>query len=400
MSIIQINKKAPVTNTFSLFNLGFRPFFLGASVLASISIGMWMSVYFSHISLPLTVLSIFQWHSHEMIYGYSVAVIAGFLLTAIQNWTGVQTIQGRSLLALFSLWSLARVLFLFGTRFLEIAALADMLFMLCLLVAVATPIVKAKQWKQLGVLSKVLLLMLGNLSFYLGAFGLLENGPYWGIYGGLYAIIALILTIGARVIPAFIRNGVDNYVEVKNPLWLNVASLILFLAFFINQLFIRNQALLGYLSIALCLITSARLWLWHTPGIWRKPLLWSLFLSIVFIDFGFVLYALSAFAGVSPFLAVHAFAFGGIGLATLGMMSRVVLGHTGRNIRNPPAMTTYALLLLTIGAVTRVGLPLVDQTHYANWIFLSQILWIAAFVLFVITYSKMLVQPRIDGQEG
>ena len=400
MSVIQISKKPTHANNLALFNLGFRPFFLAASVFASISVLMWMAVYFGRISLPLRSLSTSQWHSHEMIYGYSVAVIAGFLLTAIMNWTGIQTIYGKSLIALFSIWLIARFLFLFGSKFLEIAAFADLLFMIALVANIVSPIFKARQWKQIGIVANVLLLMLGNLSFYLGAFGILESGVYWGIYGGLYVVIAQILTIGGRVFPAFIRNGVDYEVIIANPLWLTISSLFLFILFVANQLFTKDQVVLGYLSLALFLVNSVRLLLWYTSGIWRKPLLWSLYLSFVFITLGFLLFALSAFWGLPRFLAVHAFAFGGIGLATMGMMSRVVLGHTGRNIRTPPTITTYALIILTIGAILRVILPLFDQIHYSYWIFFSQLLWIIAFSLFFITYSSMLLQPRVDGKLG
>lgn len=400
MSVIQITKKTTDIPSFALFNLGFRPFFLGAAIFAVLSIGMWMPVYFSHLALPMRSMSGSQWHAHEMIYGYGVAVIAGFLLTAIMNWTGIQTIHGKSLIALFSLWCLARLSFLFGGYFLEVAALADILFMLGLLGAVATPIFKARQWRQVGILSKVLLLTLGNLSFYLGALGWLDRGTYWGIYCGLYLIIALILTIGGRVLPSFISNGVDDEVRISNPTWITASSLILFVAFLINQLFIQSQTALVYLSITLFLINAWRLLLWHTPGIWRKPLLWSVYLSFVFIDIGFLLFAMAALRGVSPLLAVHAFTFGGIGLATLGMMARVSLGHTGRRIGNPPKLITPALVILTIGAAIRVGGPLLNQAHYGHWMFISQIAWIAAFALFVISYAKMLTQARVDGQLG
>jgi len=398
MSVIQINKQMPKQGA-SPPNLGFRPFFLGAALFAIVSIALWMPVYFSYIFLPLRNLSSFQWHSHEMIYGYGMAVIAGFLLTAIMNWTGVQTISGRPLLGLFLCWLTARVLFLFGARFLEIAALADMLFMLGLLAAVSIPVVHSRNWKQLGVVSKVVFLLLGNMCFYLGALGFLKMGAYWGIYGGLYIIVALILTIGGRVIPGFIRNGLDYEVELSNPRWIAAVNLVLFIPFFINQLFSQDKAALGYLSLGLFVINAFRLILWHTPGIWKKPLLWSLYLSLVFIDLGFLLFALTAFAGVSPYIAVHAFAFGGIGIATISMMARVSLGHTGRNIRSPSKITSAAITVLTIGAVLRIVFPLFDAARYPYWIFLAQLSWITAFALFCMSHAKILSLPHLDAQK-
>lgn len=400
MTLVQINRKPPDIKTFALLNLGFRPFFLGASIFSMVSIAMWMLVYVFNFSLPTQPLSSMQWHAHEMIYGFSMAVISGFLLTAIMNWTGVQTIRNWKLLAVFLLWLIARILFLFGTRFVAVAAIFDIVYMLCLMYAVSQPIVAAKQWKQLGILSKLLLLMLCNIAFYCGVFGVLAYGVYWGIYGGLYLIISFILVIGSRVMPAFISNGVGYPVEITNSRLLSIGSLVLFLLFFINQLFVGNQTFLGYVSLGLFVVNSLRLFKWHTQGIWRKPLLWSLYLSFVFINLGFLLFALTAFIRLSPFLAIHSFAVGGIGLATLSMMSRVSLGHTGRRIGMPPPFTSYALLILTIGVFARVALPLLDQGHYATWIMLSQILWIAAFGLFFMIYSRMLMSPRVDGQEG
>lgn len=400
MSLQQINKKAPPVKSFALFELGFRPFFMGAAIFAVSTILLWMLVFVFNFSITTAPLSLPQWHSHEMIYGYSMAVVAGFLLTAIMNWTGIQTINRLRLGLLFTLWALARVLLLPGSAYLSVAALLDICFMAALIAASAAPIVKARQWQQLIILIVLALLLLGNCCFYLGAHGLLLHGVSWGIYGGLYLITGLILIIGGRVLPPFIINGVDGNVNISNPRWLATSSLVLLLLFTANQLFIGNQLFLFTAATALFLLTSRRLMLWHTPGIWSKPLLWSLFLSFVFIDIGFLLYALSAFALVSPSLAAHALGYGGIGLITVSMMARVTLGHTGRNIRSPSKTTAIALMLLTLGAVIRIGAPLLAPSLYLTWIAVSQILWLATFALFLLAYTLMLTGPRIDGQPG
>ncbi len=342
----------------------------------------------------------YQWHAHEMVYGYSVAVIAGFLLTAVKNWTGEQTLYGPGLCGLFLLWVVARILFLFGTSFIFIAAFFDMLFMLCLIAAIAYPIVKTRQWRQTGILAKLILLTLGNGLFYLGAAGLIEQGIYWGIYGGLLLIIGLILTLGRRVIPFFIEGGVGYPVHLVNYKWIDRSSLVLLLAFFIFFVFIGNRQISAYISLALFLITTIRLFGWHTPGIWKKPLLWSLFISFIFIDIGFLLFAVSDLLNQPIMLAFHAFSYGGIGIVTLAMMSRVSLGHTGRNIQSPPAVLTLSFVLLVLGGVCRVFLPIIDMNHYVTWILLSQILWSVAYLIFVIAYARILIKPRIDGQFG
>ncbi len=196
------------SSNFALFNLGFRIFFLGASIYSIVAILFWMGIYAFKISIPINGITTFQWHAHEMIFGYSLAVISGFLLTAVRNWTGIQTVHGLPLFGIFCLWLIARVLFLFGSMFIEIAAVFDLLFILSVIIAIAAPIIQSKNWRQLGILSKLVFLAAANACFYFGNAGILEQGISWGIYGGLFLVIGLILTLGSRVIPSFIQNGV------------------------------------------------------------------------------------------------------------------------------------------------------------------------------------------------
>ncbi|MCK5498170.1 MAG: NnrS family protein, partial [Gammaproteobacteria bacterium] len=162
MSSPLIDKHPIPSSDFGLFNLGFRPFFLGASLFSIVSVLLWMGVYALQVPLQITGINMYQWHAHEMIYGYSLAVISGFLLTAVKNWTGEQTLYGPGLFGLFMLWAMARISFLFGTSFIFIAAFFDMLFLFCLISAIAYPIVKIRQWRQIGILTKLILLTIGN----------------------------------------------------------------------------------------------------------------------------------------------------------------------------------------------------------------------------------------------
>jgi len=386
MAFIQINKRVVDTKPhFALFESGFRPFFLGAALLSVISITAWMLIYVFHFTLN-TSLSITQWHAHEMLYGYTMAVIAGFLLTAISNWTGIQTIQGRKLAFVFLLWILARVLMFWGQPIFLTAAV-DILFMLTLLCAVISPIIRGHQRKQLGIATMLTLLTIGNICFYLGAFGIIDRGIEWGLYGGLYVIVSLILTISGRVMPAFIKNKVNYDLHISNPISLVLSNIFLFIIFLINQLFIKEQNILLITSALLFVLNCIRLWHWHNKVIWQDPLLWSLYLSVVSITLGFLLYALSALFLISPLIATHAFTFGGIGLATVGMMTRVILGHTGRDIRTTSPLTLFALLLLVIGTLIRVIFPIFNPSNYLVWILISQILWVSTFIMFLISYS-------------
>lgn len=399
--LINIENSSRPASAFALWSLGFRPFFLAAGIFAIVSIALWMAIYIFGLPFPMTTVSISKWHAHEMIYGYSLAVIAGFLLTAVRNWTNIPTVNGSPLMVLVALWAAARAAMLCGDRYINIAAVFDILFLLALMVAVALPIIKVRQWRQLGILVKLALLTAGNICFYMGAAGMLTQGIYWGVYGGLLLIIGLILTIGRRVIPFFIERGVGYPVKLYNASWLDISSMVFFLGLFIAEVFYSQSRSVAALAGAMFVITSIRLYGWHTPGIWKKPLLWSLFASLLFIDLGFLLIAMASVFDVSSLLAIHAFSVGGVGVITLGMMSRVALGHTGRDINSTPFAVTIACATLILAAVCRVILPLLaGMAHYTFWIVISQALWIIAFTLFVITYLPILIRPRPDGKPG
>ena len=187
---------------------------------------------------------------------------------------------------------------------------------------------------------------------------------------------------------------------MKNYLWMDISGLFLFLFFAISDIFLTQPVLTAWLAGILFVLHGFRLWSWHTRGIWKNPLLWGLYLAYAWITFGFGLKSTALILGFSPYLAVHAWTVGGIGMMSLGMMSRVTLGHTGRSIMVPPAGLTGMFSTLFLSACTRVLLPLMWGGLYTIWIALSQILWIAAFLMFLYIYRPMLVRPRIDGQGG
>ncbi len=384
-----------------MFNLGFRPFFLGAAIFAIIAIAIWMTMFVSGWKTQVYGLAPVTWHAHEMIFGYAMAVITGFLLAAVKNWTNIQTPQGFPLFLLFLLWVIARVAPFFGQSVpIEVIAILDNLFLVLLFISVALPIIKTKQWHNVAILSKLLLMLASNVVFYLGLLGVLADGIRWGLYSGLYLILALIFTMARRVVPFFIEKGVGYPVQVKNWKWLDISSLVFFLLFWITDILTPDSLLVALLAVILYVLHGLRMFGWYTKGIWRKPLLWVLYLAYGFMVIGFLLKAAVFAFDVSPFLAVHAFAFGGIGLMTLGMMSRVSLGHTGRSITEPPRQMTWAFLILISGAVVRVFFPLFDQSHYTTWIVLSQVLWIISFSIFLFIYFPMLTRQRVDGRYG
>ena len=385
----------------AFLHLGFRPFFTGAALFAIIAMSFWLAIYEIGLYIDLKTLPTVLWHGHEMIYGYSMAVVAGFLLTAVRNWTGVMTLNGVGLLVLFLLWLIARIFHFIPLPYVSvITPIADLVFMLFLLVAIALPIINVRQWNQAGILIVLLLLFLANLLFYLSIAGLVRLTPQFGLYLGFYLILAMVFIMARRVVPFFIEKGVGYEVKLNNWLWLDVLSMILFGVFVASDLIWPDQQFVALLAGMLFILHSIRLIQWHTPGIWKKPLLWILYLGYGFITIGFALKAAVNLFGVSPFIAMHAFSVGGIGMMTLGMMSRVALGHSGRNVFAPPKVVYFIFSLMFLAAFFRVIMPLIMMSNYTLWIGISQIFWICSFVVFSFAYIPMLIKPRIDGQYG
>jgi uncharacterized protein involved in response to NO len=384
--------------TTPLWRLGFRPFFLLAGIFGALAIFVWMGIYAFSWPITPSLIPITTWHAHEMIYGYAMAVIAGFLLTAVRNWTKIDTLNGWPLALLASSWLTTRILAFTNFFPLWVTALFNITFLIGLGIAIGIPIHKSKNWKNLAILVKIIIFIALNLSFYLGALGILPGGTRIGLYGGLYLIIALIVMIGRRVIPFFTGKGIEAPLTLRNRKWLDISSLILFVLFYILVLISPQSQIVGMISIALAILYTIRLYDWYTPYIWEKPLIWILHLAYFTIVLGFILTACSIFLGISSFLAIHAFSYGSIGLSTIGMMSRVSLGHTGRSIHDPPKLIKVSFILLAIGTIVRCLLPIIFPGYYTLLIISSQVLWISAFIIFIIVYLPIWISPRVDGK--
>ena len=397
-----LNIDEPKTNQkIALFNSGFRVFFLAAGLFAVISMLIWVLIYSMNSGPELYRFSSLNWHAHEMIYGYTIAVISGFLLTATTNWTNRKTLTGLSLFIISIFWVLARVSpFLPFYQNMAMMFLFETLFFIMLIVGIGRPVIQSRQWQQIPVLLPVILLLITNSLFYAGQWHFVNNGVHIGLYGGFYLILTLIFVMGRRVIPFFIEKGVDETFSPKNYLWLDRIVIPLFIAYALTEIFRFSQLILIVLAVILFVLNLYRLSGWYTKGIWKKPLLWILFLAYLFITTGFLLRALSYFLSISDFLILHAYAVGGIGMITIGMMSRVALGHTGRNVFDPPAILNWVFIFILLSAVFRFILPLFVVSNYMNWIIVSQALWIIAFAIFIKLYAVMLIRPRSDGRPG
>jgi len=380
-----------------VFELGFRPFFWMAALFALFSMGLWLANLLLDLNLLPAALPPILWHAHEMIFGYALAVVAGFLLTAVRNWTGIATLHGRWLQGLVLLWLLARLLpFISATAGWWLAMVADTLWIAGLALALTHPIVLAKKWKNLMVIALVYGMLIANTLFNLGMLNLLEGGSRIGIYLGLYLLLALILLLAGRVMPMFIRNGIDHPFTPCNRRWVNVIAMVLFPLFVLADLLIAAPWLIALLSTLLAVVHAIRLLGWYTPAIWRKPLLWVLMIAYGWIIFGFALKSAAVMGLCSPFLALHSFAVGGIGMISLGMMARVAWGHSGRDLNQPPSALFAIFSLLAVASLLRVVMPLLLPELYSWWLTLSQLLWLSAFSAFLWCYTPVLWLPRAD----
>lgn len=395
MMIERKHKNCPV-----ILQTGFRIFFLGAAFYAVLGMAFWHLFYVAggniFVHMPLTV-----WHGHEMIFGFTMAVVAGFLLTAVMNWTGLPTLHGMPLLVLFLFWAIARVMAFMPYDFPAWPLiLSNLVFILFLTIAVMRPIIAVKQWKQSAVFSKLILIFISSGVFYtaLAHSDLLTERK--ALRFAVYIIISLIFTIGRRIIPFFIERGVGYPVDLRNSRLLDMISLVCLVVFSVLDVFWPQPWVIVGLCVLLATSHTLRLAGWYTPGVWKKPLLWVLFVGYIFLIAGFVLKVLSILGHRPDDAALHAWTAGGIGIFTLGMMARVAWGHTGRMIAQPPRSLSFMFALMIIGAVVRTFFPLFAEEQYIMWIAVSQILWILTFGLYLVFYFGVLTSARPDGKWG
>ena len=383
----------------AFLSVGYRPFFLGAMLFAGSVMLVWLGVYvYQQPWLPDVLLPTY-WHAHEMIFGYALAVIAGFLLTAIANWTGRPCIGGFPLLVLFGLWVAARLL-AFADRP-QLWAAAELAFALGLLMALLHPVIRSRRWLHLRIPGIVAALLCCNGVFHAGLLGRVGDGMGSGLYAGFYLLILLLFVMCRRVIPFFIQRGLAKKEgfegQIWNALWLDRTLIGLFVAFALIKLVWKDQVeLLGILALLQLLGHGWRLVRWHEKGIWNNSLLWSLYLGYACLSSGFAFELWVAIQGGSPFIPLHAFALGGVGLVTISMMARVARGHSGRDVLYPPRLLDLIIVLMLASFFSRVVAPLVWNQGYAYWIALSQGFWITAFFVLLGLYLPLLLKPRIS----
>jgi uncharacterized protein involved in response to NO len=356
---------------------------------------LWLAVLQGSLSLGALPSPI--WHGHEMLFGFAVAVIAGFLLTAAQNWTGIPMPSGRPLAALFLLWLAGRLGFLLPGLPAGLVALVDLSFLPLLALALALPIHRAKQLHNYPFPILLLALTAANALVHLQALGWTSTARL-GLYLATYVVVAIMVVMGGRVIASF----TDNKLGTRARRWPLIERLVLpiTLGALLAALIAPDSLVTALLTAITATVHAVRLTGWYTRKYWAVPLLWILHLGYAWITLGFVLLALSAAGmGAAAVSALHAFTAGGIGVLTLGMMARVSLGHTGRLLEPAPVMT-LAFVAINLAALVRVLLPLFFPAAHAPGMAMAGLLWMAAFGVFVVVYAPKLLRPRADGKPG
>lgn len=383
--------------------LAFRPLFLLASLFGVLSLAVWFAFWHGNVLLRPHG-GLMWWHQHEMIFGFGAAVAVGFLLTAVQNWTGRRSLHGAPLLGLVGVWLLARLLIAFPMGLPPVLLIAvDMAFLPLAALALGQRVVAARQWHNLIFVPLLLLMAVANLAMHLGVMRGQLAPIREGGYLGVLLIVALMVLLGGRVIPFFTSRKLGRPKPAEWPmlerlsLWSIHAVVLLQLAVLVGIELPRG--VLGWVMLVAAAANGVRLARWEGWRTLSEPLLWGLHLSYAFIVVGLVMWAMALTGVFRVELALHALAIGGIAAMMLAMMSRVALGHTGREIRTLPGIG-LGLGLLFAGALLRSPVLAVFP-QITHWTYnLSILFWCIAYLIFLFHYTLPLLTPRADGKDG
>lgn len=372
--------------------LGFRPFFLLGGLAGCGLLSLWLWVLTGHALTQITPL----WHAHEMLYGFGTAVVAGFLLTASQNWTGMRGVHGRRLAILAALWFSGRLAM--AAPWPWLSAALDLLFLPALLLALWPYLSLEKQKRNRVFLVLFGLQILGNLLYHLEQLGSGLLTARAGVYLAMHVYLLMILVIGGRVIPAFTRNAVSGARVTSWP-WLEKLGFGLALAWLLSELLWPASEPGRWLALVTGFSQFGRLLGWRPWQTWRNPLLLILPVGYGWLVAGFILRGLPLAWGPPVSAATHAFSAGAMGVMMYGMMTRVSLGHTGRTLTASRRMIV-GYLAVNLAALLRVGVPWLLPAYYQQGLIAAGLLWTLAFGLYVWECAPILLAPRPDGKEG
>lgn len=388
-------RRAAAKAFIPLFSYGFRPFFLGAALWAVVAMALWLGSIAGLLNLA-DGYGASAWHAHEMIFGYGAAVVAGFLLTAVPNWTGRLPVAGWRLLLLFILWCTARVAFL-TTGFAGPlpAVVLDSLFLPSVLLLMAREVLVGRNWRNATPLALVALLAAANIGFH---FEVLSTGSAsTASRVGVAALIGLIMLVGGRIVPSFTHTWLLRMRAKRLPASFDRFDLLTLLVSGVALLLwiLRPEATAtGILFLIAAILQTLRLWRWGGQYTWREPLVLVLHLGYAFVPLGFLLGGISVFkphalVGTAP---LHAWTVGAIGVMTLAVMTRATRGHTGHEL-TASALTVVTYATVITASVLRIAAGVLPHV-YDGLLEFSGIAWMAAFGLFLFEYAPMLLRPR------
>ncbi|MBK1666311.1 protein NnrS [Rhodospirillum rubrum] len=384
----------------SFLSLGFRPFFLAAGLWAALAMGLWLPWLIGAAEAP-TAFAPVDWHVHEMLFGYAGAAVAGFLLTAVPNWTGQPPLVGAPLLALAGLWALGRLAILTSAGLGgETAAVLDVALPILLALWTARALMRSGNRRNLVVVGLVLLLALASALHHAGALGLAETTRL-GQRLGIATYVMMISLIGGRIIPTFTRNWLSGPGKTTDsgllpPDFGAVDRAALILTALTLAAWVADLGLAwAPLALAAGLAQALRLGRWRGWATRREPLLIILHLGYVWLPIGLILLAAAGIGLLPEVAAAHALGVGAFGTMILAVMTRAILGHTGRPLRAGPATTALFALLLAAVILRVLSAALPDLGLWA--LHASASLWILAHLGFLILYGPMLLRKRIAG---
>jgi len=376
-----------------LLSYGFRPFFLFGAIYAGLAVLAWLPLFSGELELS-TAFSAVDWHVHEMLYGYLPAVVTGFLLTAIPNWTGRLPLQGTPLLVLVSVWVAGRVCVTVSAEIgWLLAAVIDVGFLALVVAATAREIVAGKNWRNLRVVGLVALLLAGNIAFHVEAH--VRGTAEYGARIGIAVIVLLIVVIGGRIIPSFTRNWLvrENPGRLPTPfgrfdvavIGCSAATLALWIALPTGRV---SAAALA----ATAVLNTLRLARWAGDRTCRGRLVLILHVGYAFVPFGFLLASAAALDIIVTSAGIHAWTVGAAGTMTLAVMTRASLGHTG-NALTASAMTQTIYAAIVIAALARTCASL--EPGWSDLLLhITAFAWCVAFFGFAASYGPMLVGGR------
>ncbi len=377
----------------TLFSYGFRPFFLFAAIYAGLAIPLWLGIFGGELSLP-TAFTPRDWHVHEMLFGYVGAVIAGFLLTAVPNWTGRLPIQGWPLATLFSTWLAGRFAVSLSAEIGWVAAMVlDSLFLLLLAAAVAREIIAGRKWSNLKVAGIVSLFAVINVAFHVEAH--LSGAAEYSTRAGIALIVTLVSIIGGRIVPSFTRNWLARRAEGRMPIPFGRFDAVAIATGGIALAIWTVVPTSTVVAVALCLAGALhllRLARWAGERTLSDRLVLILHIAYAFVPIGYFITALSALDLTAMSAGVHAWTGGAIGTMTIAVMTRASLGHTGQSLSATRA-TQFIYLAVVIAALARICAA-VEPAHAEFLLPIAGAAWTLAFLGFATAYGPLLVWAR------